>query len=255
MINGPQIAIDDLRCSGLYLVSLSNERSISVNADRPKISARCVAVNKNNCKFGKAKNLARRRRDYYKTFGPENVNFHPIVRTDYVDRAEYLISSKLTDYRIRGSTGRLNEWLIGIDLTEVREIVFQTMRESNIPFRQFTTSDGLIVRSSKPATRRTDMGSQYDEVTPGKIVEAAQYLRDHNFPIELLRDLHHFEKRTESFASTVRYFSCQQSVRENNRLYGLRLIYVMRGMEVDKGNVVELTAKALELYPISKEHS
>lgn len=255
MISGPQIAIEDLRCSGLYLVSLNNERPISVNADRPKISARCVAVNKNNCKFRKAKNLARRRRDYYKTFGPENVNFHPNVQTDYVDQAEYLISSKLIDYQIRGHTGRLNEWLFGIGFAEVHEIVFQTMRESNIPFRLFTASDGLIIRSSKPATRRTDMGSQYDEVTPGRIVETAQYLKDHNYPTELLRDLHHFEKRTESFASTVRYFSRQQSVRENNRLYGLRLIYVMRGMEAGKGNVGELTAKALELYPISKEHS
>ena len=145
MSDSPQILLTEWRCSGLYLVSLRNEKLISVNADRPKISQHCISVNKNHCKFGKAKDLARRQRDYYKNFGAENVIFQSFIVTDHIDQAEHAIRSKLKGYQMRGQTGRLNEWMVGVDTATVREIVVHTMNGSNIPFKLVVDSN----RSSK----------------------------------------------------------------------------------------------------------
>jgi hypothetical protein len=51
-------------------VALNNEEAISVNANDPRIAARCIRVNKRHCKLGKARDLSARRRNYEKVFGP-----------------------------------------------------------------------------------------------------------------------------------------------------------------------------------------
>ena len=101
--------------SGLYIVTLNNVEPISVNADRPKIADKCIKVNFENCKLGRAKDFATRRKDYFRTFGSENVNFYPIVGMDDFKLAEKIAMPFQDEFRMRGRTGRKNEWLAGTD--------------------------------------------------------------------------------------------------------------------------------------------
>ncbi|MDA8150929.1 MAG: GIY-YIG nuclease family protein [Nitrospiraceae bacterium] len=114
--------------SGIYLVTLNNEDPISVNAHDPRIADRCIRVNHLNCKIGKAKNLERRKKNYFKTFGEENVNFRILVRLLKIEEAEYSIKSNLKKYRIKGNTGRPNEWLENILPEDVIRTVIQTLK-------------------------------------------------------------------------------------------------------------------------------
>lgn len=107
---------------GLYIVTLNNEDPISVNAQDPRMADRAIRVTRDNCKVGKAKNLAARERNYQKTFGPKNVNFYPFALTHQIEAAERLILASLGQYRIRGSTGRLNEWLENVAAADALSI-------------------------------------------------------------------------------------------------------------------------------------
>ena len=120
--------------SGLYIVTLNNEHPISVNAQDPRIAHKAITVTKENCKFGKAKVLEGRRKNYYKTFGEENVNYFPIVRMVDIEVAEKVILSKLNDHRMRGRTGRRNEWLEGIDPNQVLEIAISALDELDVEY-------------------------------------------------------------------------------------------------------------------------
>jgi len=113
--------------SGLYIVTLNNIHLISVNANDPRHAEKAIRVNYDNCKFGKANVLAGRRENYYKTFGKENVNFKPLVLLEDIQQAESLILRELDLYRIRGRTGRKNEWLAGIAPDQVAQIVFKCL--------------------------------------------------------------------------------------------------------------------------------
>jgi hypothetical protein len=120
--------------SGLYIVTLNNEEPISVNANDPRIANKAIKVTKAHCKFGKAKVLEGRRKNYYKTFGEENVNYFPIVRMLDIESAEKAILAKLNDHRMRGRTGRRNEWLEGIEPKKVLEIALSTLDELDIEY-------------------------------------------------------------------------------------------------------------------------
>lgn len=99
---------------GVYVVELLNEEPISVNANRPGIAVRCIKVTRANCKYGRAVNLARRQRDYHKTFGNQNVRFRFFAVTEQHAAVEALVGQRLAAYRVPGATGRANEWLQGI---------------------------------------------------------------------------------------------------------------------------------------------
>lgn len=116
--------------SGIYLVTLNNEDLISVNAHDKRIADKCIKVNKTNCKFGKAQNLEIREKNYFKTFGEENVNFRVIAKLGLEDIAiaEKAFKAALDPYRIRGSTGKPNEWLKSIHPDDVIEIVIHTLK-------------------------------------------------------------------------------------------------------------------------------
>lgn len=120
--------------SGLYIVTLNNEQPISVNAQDLRVADKSINVNKSNCKFGKAKALEGRMKSYYKTFGQKNVNFHPIVRMHDIAEAEKLILKQLDNYRIRGSSNRKNEWLKGIEPSQVYEIVISVLNEQQFDY-------------------------------------------------------------------------------------------------------------------------
>lgn len=118
--------------SGLYLVTLNNEEPISVNASDPRIAHKATKVTKANCKFGRAKNLAVREKRYFKDFGEHNVNFKPLVQLEEIDIAEKAILKCLDNYRIRGRTGRKNEWLENINPEAVEATVFSTLKKTGI---------------------------------------------------------------------------------------------------------------------------
>lgn len=120
--------------SGLYLVTLNNEIPISVNAHDKRIADKCIKVTKQNCKFAKANNLESRRKNYFKTFGENNVNFIPIahVKFDELPIVEQLVLQNLDEYRMKGTTGRKNEWLENISSESVKKIVIETLASSGI---------------------------------------------------------------------------------------------------------------------------
>ena len=124
-----------MRDSGLYIVALNNEQPISVNAHDPRIAARCIKVSRLNCKVGKAASLAGRERNYWKTFGAGNVPFTPVAYVHGIAVAERIVLTHLSPWRVRGLTGRKNEWLVGIEPVEVQRIVLAVLAESGIVFR------------------------------------------------------------------------------------------------------------------------
>ena len=121
--------------SGLYLVTLNNWEPISVNAQDPRIADKAIKVTRANCKFGKAKNLEGRKKNYFKTFGEHNVNFMPVVKLVEIEAVEKEILRRLEGFRIKGRTGRMNEWLQHIAPEQVIDIAVGAIRESGIEFQ------------------------------------------------------------------------------------------------------------------------
>jgi len=121
--------------SGLYLVTLNNWEPISVNAQDPRIADKAIKVTRANCKFGKAKNLEGRKKNYFKTFGEHNVNFMPVVKLVEIEVVEKEILKRLENYRIKGRTGLMNEWLQHIAPEQVIDIAVGAIRESGIEFQ------------------------------------------------------------------------------------------------------------------------
>lgn len=120
--------------AGLYIVTLNNEEPISVNANDLRIAHRCIHVSRLNCKLGKAASLARRHANYIKTFGAHNVNFRPIALTDDIGRAERLVLGALGAWRIRGRTGRRNEWLEGIAPTDAERVALRALDDGGVVY-------------------------------------------------------------------------------------------------------------------------
>jgi hypothetical protein len=120
--------------SGIYLVTLNNAEPISVNAQDPRIAHKAIKVTRDNCKIGKAKNLVAREKNYFKTFGEENVNFQPIARLIDIEIVEKDILAALDQYRIGGRTGRKNEWLQGISAHTAKQIVVAVIKRSGVVY-------------------------------------------------------------------------------------------------------------------------
>jgi hypothetical protein len=120
---------------GLYLVTVESNEPISVNAGDARIAGRCITITHRNCKFGRAKNLRGRFRSYAKTFAPHQVNFRVVALLDDINAAEAACAMQLKQWRVRGRTGRLNEWLAGIAPDEVREVVLHTLAVSQFAFK------------------------------------------------------------------------------------------------------------------------
>lgn len=227
---------------GVYVVELLNDEPISVNADRPTIADRCIKVTRANCKYGKATNLARRQREYHKTFGAEHVRFRFFIATEHHATVEALVGQRLAAYRIPGATGRLNEWLQGIAAHEVEEVVKAVL--ATLP----TTTPKT---NAAPKTTRvpSTIPQAPGGVTPVKLVEAARYLEQQRMSVSLLRDLHHSPRRDETFAATVRYFREKTELQLNNQLYGSRLILVADQHRVTGLPLEELVQLALRRHP------
>ena len=119
--------IDVPTLPGLYIVTVDCEELISVNANDSRIAHKCITINRDNCKFGRAKNLRARCRNYQKTFHPHQVTFKVVALLDAINVAESACARRLSAWRLRGRTGRPNEWLAGISAEQVEALVLETL--------------------------------------------------------------------------------------------------------------------------------
>lgn len=120
--------------SGLYIVTLRNHEPISVNRGNRRIEHRCIRVTRENCKFGKARDFAARRAGYLRVFGEENVSFVALFGTEDIANAERVALAELAPWRLRGRSGRRNEWLAGVAPGEVARIAERALRRAGIAF-------------------------------------------------------------------------------------------------------------------------
>lgn len=120
--------------AGLYVVTLNNEHPIPVNANDLRLASTCILASRLNCKVGKAKNLCRRARNYCDVFGADNVNFRTIALTQEIAVAERLVLKALAQWRVRGTTGRKNEWLLGITGAEAERVALAALDAAGTPF-------------------------------------------------------------------------------------------------------------------------
>ena len=227
---------------GVYVVELLNEEPISVNADRPAIADRCIKVTRANCKYGRAVNLARRERDYYKTFGQQNVRFRFFAATEHHAAVEALVGQRLAAFRIPGVSGRPNEWLQGIGAHEVEEVLKSILATLPSSMTRVITQPKRLPTAL--SDRRVPLG-----VSPARLVEAAEYLEQQRMPLGLLRDLHHSPRQDETFASTRRYFSKKLDLHLKNQLYGARLMFVASEYRSSGRPLEELAQEALRRHP------
>lgn len=124
--------------SGIYIVTLTNQHPISVNAHDPRIAERCIKVTAANCKLGRAKSLRARERSYWRTFGKEYVVFRPIALMDGPQLAERVILTALRQWRIPGRSGRHSEWLQGVSAADAERIAREAMRAAQIQHHSCT---------------------------------------------------------------------------------------------------------------------
>ena len=236
--------------SGVYFVRLKGENLISVNDDRPSIRETSVKVNNSNCKYGRAVNLHRRFRDYQKTFGADRVLFTVLAVTTNFIETESVLDEHFRSFRMRGRTGRLNEWLERID----PDIALQSAR--NICRQKTSSNDTLPTNSNplkgEPSTRLSHVNfknAEPDNISSTDIVDAAEYLLDHDLDNELLRDMHHSPRRSETLNATIKYFARVSALQSNNLIYGNRLIFVAKQHRRNQGSFSHLVGEAIASIP------
>jgi hypothetical protein len=122
--------------SGLYIVTLSNEEPISVNRGDRRIEHRCIHVTRAHCKIGKARDFAARERNYARVFEAANITFTPLFGIVDIGWAEREVLRQLTCWRMRGRTGRRNEWLEGIEPGEVERVALAALIANGIEFER-----------------------------------------------------------------------------------------------------------------------
>jgi len=127
-------ALGSMSDVGIYLVTLTNEHPISVNAQDPRMADQCIKVTRVNCKVGKAKSFRARERNYWKTFGAQYVTFRPIALTEELHGAERAILHALLHWRVRSESQRRTEWLEGISPFEAEQIALAALRTAGIAF-------------------------------------------------------------------------------------------------------------------------
>jgi hypothetical protein len=112
--------------SGLYVVCVDGD-DLPIDRD-PRRIATCLRIGRENCKFGRAKNLRRRCSNYLKVFAGCKVTFKVIATLADISSAERACARSLAAYRMRKpETGRLHEWLESTSPAEVERIVRDTL--------------------------------------------------------------------------------------------------------------------------------
>ncbi len=123
------------KMSGIYVVKLFNEELMPADIDSRR-EGTVIEVNKLNCKVGKTIDLNKRRKDYERVFGPENVCFCPVAELEEVDEAENHVLNRLEEYQVEGKTGISNEWLERITAEEVRDIILNVLDQNDFEYTE-----------------------------------------------------------------------------------------------------------------------
>lgn len=230
---------------GLYFVRLSGAELISVNHNDLKRRDRCIMVNSENSKYGIAQNLRSRYLNYCRTFGRERVQFAVLGLASAPAAFESKLHRHFGKYRMRGLTGRLNEWLAGINpdvaYRQALEIIGQHDGSFGPP--------ELIPLTVLPRPARKEPALKMQKLRPEDIVQAAAYLQTHGMSEDLLSRCHHFGQQT--YNDTLRYFTGKTRIQgANNPVYAARLNLIMRGhMTGGKFDPLLLEAQAAFPFP------
>lgn len=64
----------------------------------------------------------------------EHVRFHPIAAVEQPSVVESLVATRLFPYRVRGLTGRPNEWLLGVSPLEVESAILAALVASGLEY-------------------------------------------------------------------------------------------------------------------------
>ena len=240
--------------SGIYLVRLSGEQKISVNADRERIAERCIHVNNENCKYGKSLNLRRRYLDYCRVFGVGRVIFDVIIETDKIHHYEQMLHECFRSFRMRGHTGRENEWLEDIDpvhALEKAKSICNVGHSAEVKLPSYTkrfSTKGEVNMSKSDI--QAGIRSNDHEFLPSEILHWVYHLEKSGMTNEQLKDLHHFPQRTQTLNSVKKYFSKNDNlVKGGNVNFAARLSYVYDGLEAHHSNLNILITESLALYP------
>lgn len=231
---------------GLYFVRLSGEELISVNNNDLKRRDRCIMVNRTNSKYGIAQNLRSRYLSYCRTFGRERVQFSVLGLAPAPAAIESQLHRHFGEYRMRGLSGRQNEWLAGID----PNVAFQQAIEI---IGQHDDSSGLpepVPFTVPPRPAGKESAQLVKKLRPGDIVQAATYLQTHGMSEELLSRCHHFGQQT--YNDTINYFTGKSRLQgRNNPVYAARLDFIMRG-HMTGGKFDQLLPEAEDSFPFPR---
>lgn len=223
--------------SGIYFVRLLGTEPVSVNDQDASRRESCIMVNSSNCKFGRSTNLARRHRDYCRTFTAARVMFDPLLITDQPGSVESRLKAHFRGHRMIGTSGRHHEWLAGIDPDEAYA------QALNICL----TIDASATHDANSETEASTV-LRTEEFEPQSIVNALTYLDRRGITSTELSELHHFKSQTVQ--QSVRYFSKTRKIRSRtNQLYAARLGLVES--EVRQGGTISgAIALAVKRVPI-----
>ena len=233
---------------GLYFVRLRGEELVSVNDNDPKRRDRCIKVNSANSKYGKATTSLRSRyAAYCRTFGASRVRFDVLVLHDDPTLIERDLHAHFLLHRIRGSTGRPNEWLENID----PDVAFsEATRICSSGYKPIFCVEKPAVIASQAFPTSPQSFSRL--LVPEDVVRAAEYLRRNDMSEQLLSELHHFGRQT--YKQTLDHFRGRTRIQGRNPVYAARLEFVVDGHLRGVG-FVELVeqAKTALPFPDAKE--
>lgn len=232
---------------GLYFVRLSGDELISVNHNDLKRRDRCIMVNSRNSKYGIAQNLKSRYLSYCRTFGRQRVQFVVLGHAATPAAIESKLHQHFSNYRMRGLSGRQNEWLAGID----PDVAFQQALEIFDQHDVSSISPELGAVAERPQFCRREPAPLGKKFWPEDIVQAARYLQSHGMSEQLLSRCHHFGQQT--YSATLRYFTGKTRLQgANNPVYAARLDFIaqehMAGKKFD-----QLLLEAQEAFPFPHE--
>ena len=209
---------------GLYFVRLSGDELISVNHNDLKRRDRCIMVNNGNSKYGIAQNLWRRYLSYCRTFGRERVQFAVLGLASKPAAVESKLHQHFDKYRIRGLSGRQNEWLAGID----PDVAFKEALEIFGRKEVSSVAPELAALTERPQLYRREPAPMEKKFWPEDIVQAARYLQAHGMSEELLSRCHHSGQQT--YSNTLGYFTGKTRLQgANNPVYAARLDFIVQG--------------------------
>jgi hypothetical protein len=233
---------------GIYLVTLSNTAPLSANADRPRIAERCIKVNLKNCKVGKAKNLAARKRGYARTFGVHLASFEVLAVIDCPEIVERNILDRLAPHRMRGTSGRLNEWLQGISPEQLRLTVADVL--TNTASAELMKEEPAMRSNNKTPRRNTSSvktsANIVEGCNPKETVRLLRSLRMLGFTDDHFSSVHHFARDT--IENHVNYCLRTQQFRpgSNNAKVQMRLHHIANAIGA---SLQRLASDAVDAFP------